>query len=158
MTQLLLCAIVLLFVWRTDKLRDVAMVYAIVHVAFTTMAGPPAEALERYGYQLFYLCAAAEASIIIWTWGIQHDATKWVIACSAYNLGIHLLASVSSATLPVNPFYDSWNSLIRIGELSQVACMIIFSRPIFSLLQAWYHERQRRKGLMKWLAKSSLAG
>jgi hypothetical protein len=158
MTQLILCAIVLLFVWRTEKLRDVAMVYAIVHVVFTAMAGPPEEAAARYGYQLFYLCAAAEAGIIIWTWGIRHDATRWVIACSAYNLAVHLIASIGESTLPVNPIYDGWNALIRIGELSQIACMLVFSRPIFSRLQAWYSARQRRKGLMTWLAKSNPVG
>lgn len=158
MTQLVLCLLALLIAWRTPRLRDVALVYAIVHICFTAMAGPPSEAAERYGHQLFYLCAAAEASIIIWTWGIQHDAAKWVIGCSAYNAAVHLLASVSEAALPVNPFWEAWNELIRIGELSQIACIIVFSRPIWSWLQAWYHYRQRNKGLMKWMARQIQAG
>lgn len=158
MIQLGLCLIALFIAWRTPKLRDVAGVYAIVHIMFAAMAGPPTEAAERYGQSWWYLCAAAEASIIIWVWGIEHDATKWVISCSAYNLSIHLLASLSVSTLPVNPFWDSWNELIRIGELSQIACIIVFSRPVWSRLQSWYDYRKRRKGATTWLAKSNPVG
>jgi hypothetical protein len=156
--QLALCFIALLIAWRTSNLRDVAAVYAIVHIVFATMAGPPDEAVARYGHTLFYLCAAAEATIIIWTAGIRHDAAPWIIGCSAYNLAVHLLASISSAVMPVNPFWDSWNFLIRIGELSQIACIIVFSRPIWTLLQSWHYHRKRKKEMATWLAKLNPVG
>lgn len=158
MIQLALCLLALLIAWRTPKLRDVACTYALVHVAFTAMAGPPEEAMERYGHTFFYLCAAAEVIIITWTRGIEHDAAKWVIWCSMYNLAVDVLASLSKETLPDNPFWESWNELIRMGELSQIACIIVFSRPIWSWLQSWYDYRERKKGASTWLAKSNPVG
>lgn len=158
MIQLALCAVALAFAWRTDKLRDVAIVYAIVHVFFAIVAGEPSQAAKTYGQTWWYLCAAAEASIIIWTYGIKHDATAWVIWCSVYNMAVHLLASVSKSAMPTNPFWEGWNDLIRLGELSQIACIIVFSRPIWNRLQPWYHDRRLNKGKARWLARSIQAG
>lgn len=150
--------IALLFAARTPGLNRLAFCYLLVMSCLTLWGLHYEENRGMYGSWWFGVCMLAEVAIIIACIKIKSDASIWVRRASAYNLAIHAGAASSGVMPLLGLFWDVWNELLLVGEVSQVAALMVFSRPIFVPLQSWYDSRKARKGKATWLARSTQAG
>lgn len=138
-----LCLLAVLLAWRTEQARPVALLYGGIQGLFWLIRSPAAE----YGDAWFILVASVEAATAISLIGIDTMPAKFVRWASWSAVCINL------ATLPHwSPLYGVYPYLIPCSEYARVACIIVFSNPIWAPLQGWYDRRQAKKDTT-WLAR-----